>query len=200
MQTHRNTPTGQHHRKSTDADLRPAGNRRSCTAGAWAFGAARRHVAVAVATMLAVLGAAAQEARPWPPSRNELDAIGRAIVSEGCARPREMKSSFVRSARGDSSDEMRSIDCRGVRIATYLARGPDGARETPMELVIESPHPHLDARLGVGAEAAAVRAALGPPNTTRGENFSYVLRGRDTLGFEVRGGVVRTVTWSWDVE
>lgn len=56
----------------------------------------------------------------------------------------------------------------------------------------------------MGATGASVRARLGAPLSTIGETLSYSLSaeraGRDTLTFEVEGGIVRAITWNWDVD
>jgi hypothetical protein len=135
----------------------------------------------------------------------ELDRIGRAIAAERCARPLEVKVSFVRNPTSvDVADEMQSIACRGLRIAIYRSLAPGPPRELPMEVVLEDKHPRSAAAWSVGATPAQVQAVLGPPRTTRGESFGYALDptrpDRDRLDFEVRDGVVRALTRSWDVD
>jgi hypothetical protein len=134
-----------------------------------------------------------------------IDRIGRTIAAEKCERPLELKVSFVRNPQvADISDEMQSIACRGWRIAIYRSLAPAPPRELPMSVVVEAAHPRVAAAWSVGATPAQVHAALGPPLTSRGESFSYRLgsdpRGQDRLDFEVRDGIVRAVTWTWDVD
>jgi hypothetical protein len=153
------------------------------------------------AFLLALAGAAAAWAQAPGPTLAELDRIGREIALQSCPRPQEVKSSFLpNQRRRDARDEMRSIDCRGFRVAHYLVGDTDPPRLLPMELVVEQPHPRLDTRLAPGATEAAVRAALGEPTIVRGPTLGYALGARDTLVFELFGGRVRAVTWSWDVE
>ena len=134
-----------------------------------------------------------------------IDRIGRTIAAEKCERPLELKVSLVRNPQvPDVSDEMQSIACRGWRVAIYRSLAPAPPRELPMSVVIEAAHPRVAPAWSVGATPAQVRAALGPPLTSRGESFSYRLgpdpRGQDRLDFEVRDGIVRAVTWTWDVD
>ncbi len=127
-----------------------------------------------------------------------LDSAGRAIAAAGCTRPREAKTSQV----GSSGDEMQAIDCRSFRLAIYKPRGGAAA---PMELVVlaaDGPAlPALPPCCGVGADAAAVQAQLGPPARQHGGSFSYRLGaagpGGDSITFETEGGLVRAVVWSW---
>jgi hypothetical protein len=155
--------------------------------------------------LAAALGAGLLAAAAHGETPAELDRIGRAIAAERCARPLEVKVSFVRNpTAADVADEMQSVACRGFRIAIYRSLSPLPARELPMELVLEGAHPRVDTTWSVGATPAQVQAALGPPQTTRGVNFSYafdpVRPQRDRLDFEVRDGIVRAITWSWDVD
>jgi hypothetical protein len=147
------------------------------------------------------LAASAVQAQAPQPTLAALDRLGREIALQACPRPQEVKSSFLPNLRrSDARDEMRSIDCRGFRVAHYLVGDTDPPRLLPMELVVEQPHPGLDARLAPGATEATVRAALGAPTVVRGPTLGYALGARDTLVFELFGGRVRAVTWSWDVD
>lgn len=135
----------------------------------------------------------------------ELDRLGRSIAAERCPRPQEMKVSLVRHPHAQAvADEMQSTRCRGFRVAVYRSHSSDPPRELPMSVVVESDHPRVDAAWSVGASSAEVRSALGAPFVTRGESFSYSLSplrpGRDTLEFEVQAGIVRAVTWNWQVD
>lgn len=133
----------------------------------------------------------------------ELDRVGRAIAAQRCARPLEVKVSEIRHPRA-GVDEMQSIACRGFRVAIYRSFASDPPREMPMAVVVESGHDRLDNAWSVGASGASVRSRFGAPFATRGESFSYSLDpqrpGRDTLEFEVHGGIVRVVTWTWEVD
>lgn len=153
----------------------------------------------------AVLGAALVASAAPAQTPADLDHIGRAIAAERCARPLEVKVSYVRNpTASDVADEMQSIACRGLRIAIYRSLAPAPVRELPMEVVLEDKHPRIAAAWSVGATPAQVQAVLGPPRTTRGESFGYALDptrpDRDRLDFEVRDGAVRAITWSWDVD
>lgn len=157
----------------------------------------RRHLVAALALGLCAPAVAVEPAA--------LDRIGRAIAAERCARPLEVKVSFVRNPQAaDVADEMQSFACRGFRVAIYRSLSPLPARELPMELVLEGAHPRVDAAWSVGASPAQVQAALGAPQTTRGASFGYELDrarpGRDRLEFEVRDGIVRAISWSWEVD
>ncbi len=161
----------------------------------------QRHRPLAAAACLALLASAAASAQ----TPAELDRIGRTIAAQRCVRPLEVKVSYVRSPHSDSvADEMQSITCHGLRIAIYRALAPPPARDLPMEVVLEGAHPQVAAAWSVGATPAQVQAALGQPQSTRGADFAYALDParpqRDRLAFEVRDGIVRAVTWSWDVD
>jgi hypothetical protein len=160
-----------------------------------------KHAAL-LAMLTAAAGAAqAQATLPTFPTLAELDRLGREIATQACPRPQEVKSSFVPNPRRpDTRDEMRSTDCRGFRVAHYIANDSTPPRVLPMELVVEQPLARLDARLAPGASEASVRAVLGAPATVRGPTLGYALGTRDTLLFELFEGRVRAVTWSWDVD
>jgi hypothetical protein len=134
-----------------------------------------------------------------------LDQIGRAIAKEKCQRPAEVRTQFVlQPLAPDAIDEMQSHACRGYRVAVYVSTQADAMREFPMSVVVESAHPLLAGEWAVGATAAALRARLGTPYTAHGESFGYSLHagrpGKDMLTFEVERGVVRAVTWNWDID
>jgi hypothetical protein len=136
---------------------------------------------------------------------SELDQVGRAIAKEKCQRPLEVKAQLVaQPLAADATDEMQSHACRGFRVAVYVSTLAASTRELPMSVVVESRHPLLANEWSVGATPQNVRARLGAPYSAAGESFSYSLRaerpGRDTLTFEVEGGIVRAVTWSWDID
>jgi len=155
--------------------------------------------------LLAGLGSAVQGAAAAGNTLVELDKVGRSIAEEKCARPLEVKVSFVRNPHArDVADEMKSTTCRGFRVATYRSLSPDPPRELPMSVVVEAAHRRVDSAWSVGTPSAIVRAALGVPFSTQGESFSYSLSpsrpGQDTLAFEVQAGVVRAVTWSWEID
>jgi hypothetical protein len=120
-------------------------------------------------------------------------------------RPLEVKTQFVRNPRApDATEEMQSFACRGFRVEVYRTKVDGMPRELPMSVVIEAANPHLSSEWSVGVTAASVRARLGAPLSSVGETLSYSLSaeraGRDTLTFEVEGGIVRAVTWNWDVD
>jgi hypothetical protein len=155
----------------------------------------------AAALWLLLAAAGAARAQALLPSLAELDRLGREIATQACPRPQEVKSSFVPNPRRpDTRDEMRSTDCRGFRVAHYIANDSTPPRVLPMELVVEQPLARLDARLAPGASEASVRELLGAPATVRGPTLGYALGARDTLLFELFEGRVRAVTWSWDVD
>ena len=80
--------------------------------------------AAALAVAAALCGAA-QADEPPAAVLARLDAIGRRIAAERCARPLEVKTSFVRNPQHrEVADEMQSIDCRGFRIALYRSLAP----------------------------------------------------------------------------
>lgn len=154
-----------------------------------------------MAALLVAATSAAAQPLPWPPTLADLDRFGRSVAASRCARPLEQKSSFLPTpGRPDAADEMRSVDCRSWRVATYVSRSGGTPREQPMELVFVAADAQLDARLGVGADEAAVLAALGPPAARPAGNLRYDLTPRDTLSFELWQGRVRAVSWSWHVD
>ena len=135
----------------------------------------------------------------------ELDRIGRAIAGQKCRRPIESKTQFVAYPLAEQAkDEMHSHACPGFRVAVYRSTLAGATREFPVSVVVEDAHPLLGAEWGVGAPVAELRRRLGTPQAVSAEGFGYALRpdraGRDTLRFEVAGGVVRAITWTWDVE
>ena len=155
----------------------------------------------AATLLLAAAGAAAAHGQTPPPTLAALDRLGRTIAEQPCPRPVEVKSSLLANPRNPAApDEMRSTDCRGLRVAHFVSNAGPAPRVLPMELVLEQPHPGLDARLAPGASETAVRELLGAPTLARGRALGYALSPRDTLVFELFEGRVRAVSWSWDVD
>ena len=143
-------------------------------------------------------------AAPEAATLAELDRLGRSIAAQKCQRPLEVKTSFVRNPRfAEISDEMVSIACRGLRIAIYRSNSTP-PRELPMSVVLEDVHPRLPATLSIGASGRSVRATLGPPSTTPGQNLEYPLgagkASRDTVTFEIQAGRVQAISWLWEVD
>ena len=135
----------------------------------------------------------------------QLNAVGKALAAQRCPRPVEVKTTFIRNpSQRDVADEMQSFDCRSFRVAIYRSLSASPPRELPMSVVLEGAHPLAAGPWAVGASAAAIRAEFGPPAREFGESMAYSLDprrpGRDTLTFEVGAGIVRAVSWSWDVE
>lgn len=135
----------------------------------------------------------------------QLDAVGRALATERCHRPAEIKTSFIRHpTRRDVADEMQSIDCRSFRIAVYRSMAQSPPRESPMSVVLQGGHPLASGPWAVGGSAREIRSVLGSPMRVFGESLVYSLSpqrpGQDTLTFEVDKGIVVAVSWSWDVE
>jgi hypothetical protein len=156
----------------------------------------------AVVLLLAATGHAQERATY---TLEQLNVIGRALASERCHRPVEVKTSFVRNPNNrDIADEMRSFDCRTFRVAIYRSLSASPARELPMAVTLEGEHPLAKGAWTVGASAASVRSVLGAPARVFGESMAYSLDaqrpGRDTLTFEVAAGVVHAVSWSWELE
>lgn len=152
--------------------------------------------------LLALAASFVAAADPGRDDLEELAAFGKALAAEKCARPVEVKTSFVRTP-GDStlSDEMQSFDCRAFKVAVYRSHRVSPPRESPMSVVLLGAVPRAG-RWAVGASASDILATLGAPARRFGENLVYALgnEGRDTLTFEVEGGVVRAVSWYWDVD
>ena len=134
----------------------------------------------------------------------ELDRTGRAIVAAGCAHPAERKTSLVGGAADGGVDEMRSIDCRSFRAATWVERRAAQERVAPMALVVLGNEPRLPAGIAVGATPAQVQALLGMPSLHLGHAFGYALGRahppRDTLTFELVDGRVSAISWNWAVD
>lgn len=135
----------------------------------------------------------------------QLDRIGRALAEQRCQRPVEVKTSFVRNPHDrEVADEMRSFDCRAFRVAVYRSLSSSPPRELPMSVVLEHAHPLANGPWSVGASASSVRAALGPPLRVFGESLVYALGPerprRDTITFEADAGIVRAVSWNWEVD
>ena len=153
------------------------------------------------AVLLALGLASGATAQALLPTLAELDRLGREIAQQPFPRPIEVKTSLLPNPRKPGTpDEMRSTDCRGLRVAHFVSNEGAAPRVMPMELVLEQAHPRLDARLAPGAAEATVREVLGAPTVVRGKALGYRLSGRDTLVFELFEGRVRAVTWSWDVD
>lgn len=160
----------------------------------------RRALAVAAGASALVAGVARADGAA---ALAELDAAGRAIAAEKCSRPVEVKTSFVRNPVDRAvADEMQSTDCRSFSVAVYRALAPAPLRELPMSVVLRGAHPRIALAWSVGAQAAAVRAALGAPQRQFGENLVYGLRSgaQDSLTFEVKAGIVDALSWNWDVD
>lgn len=160
---------------------------------------------IARSTVCAGLAALVSASAIASESLAAIDRIGRTIAAEKCERPVEVKQSFVRNPTvADVADEMQSTTCRGWRVAVYRSLSTTPPRELPMSVVVEAAHPRLAPAWSVGTTPAQVQAVLGVPFARRGESFGYSLDsarpGRDTLDFEVREGLVRAVTWTWDVD
>jgi hypothetical protein len=134
----------------------------------------------------------------------EIDRAGRAIVAAGCARPVESKTSRVGGGSSGAVDEMRAIDCRSFRAATWVERDAAQQRSAPMALVVLGVEPRLPAGIAVGATPAQVQALLGMPGLHRGHSFGYALGRaqppRDTLTFELVDGRVSAISWNWAVD
>lgn len=153
------------------------------------------------AALLVLCGTPGVHAQAPLPTLAELDRLGREIAQQPCPRPVEVKTSLLPNPRKPGTpDEMRSTDCRGLRVAHFVSNEGAAPRVLPMELVLEQPIPRLDPRLAPGASEASVREVLGAPTVVRGKALGYRLAGRDTLVFELFEGRVRAVTWSWDVD
>jgi len=165
-----------------------------------------RHATLRPVLLAAALLAGGAAAQPDPrDALARLNALGQALAAQKCPRPVEVKTSFVRNpSQREVADEMQSIDCRSFRVAIYRSLSATPPRESPMSVVLEGAHPLAVDPWAVGASAQAVRAGLGAPAREFGESLVYSLDprrdGRDTLTFEVRGGVVRALNWSWDVD
>lgn len=164
---------------------------------------ADRRLLAAAALSLALAGAAHGAEDRY--TLAQLDAVGRALATQKCDRPVEVKTSFVRNPHDrEVADEMQSFDCRAFRVAVYRSLSSSPPRERPMSVVLEHAHPLAGGPWAVGASAASVRAALGPPLRVFGENLVYPLgrdrAGQDTITFETTAGIVRAVSWNWEVD
>lgn len=151
-------------------------------------------------------GAPAQaQDHPRSPSvaQPELDRIGRTIVREGCRKPLSFKRERVVSP-GGGLDAVYNTECPGFTFATFAPRVGPASKARPMELKVSAAHPRVPADLGVGATADSVRSKLGLPYETRGEQLVYSLASdrpeEDSLTFEVQGGVVKSLVWSWETD
>ena len=133
----------------------------------------------------------------------ELDRIGRTIVREGCRKPLSFKRERVVSP-GGGLDAVYNTECPGFTFATFAPRVGPASKARPMELKVSAAHPRVPADLGVGATAESVRSKLGLPYETRGEQLVYSLASdrpeEDSLTFEVQGGVVKSLVWSWETD
>lgn len=66
------------------------------------------------------------------------------------------------------------------------------------------PPPGIPAVVSIGASAASVRGALGPPSLVREGSPVYFLgaerQGQDTIMFRIAGGKVSELLWGWGVD
>jgi hypothetical protein len=163
-----------------------------------------RHLGWAVAASLLLLGIA--QAQEPPPGHSqaqpELDQFGRALVQARCKKPVSVKRERVPSARSPSVlDVVWTTTCPGFEAVAFR---PAGGREKPMQLTINAALPGLASELAVGSSMSAVRARLGPPWSTQGDDLVYALDpdrpNDDTLTFRIAGGRVVELIWSWDTD
>lgn len=132
----------------------------------------------------------------------ELDRVGRQIVQTRCKRPQSVKRERVPSARSPHIlDVVWTTACPGFEVVTFT---PSGGRARPMALTLTAAHPQIPGALGVGSRVEAVRAELGPPWSTEGDDLVYALHPErpndDTLTFRVERGRVVALEWSWDTQ
>lgn len=132
----------------------------------------------------------------------ELDRIGRQIVQARCKRPLSVKRERVPSARSPRVlDVVWTTVCPGFEAVTFT---PAGGRARPMALTLTGAHPQIPAVLAVGSPARAVRAELGAPWSSAGEDLVYALHPErpndDTLTFRIQQGRVVALEWGWDTE
>lgn len=159
----------------------------------------------AFAVGMAVLLGSAQAQEPPPghsQAQPELDQFGRGLVQARCKKPISVKRERVPSPRSPSVlDVVWTTTCPGFEAVAFR---PAGGSERPMQLTISVAHPGLSADLAVGASAAAVRARLGSPWSTQGDDLVYALSpdrpNDDTLTFRIVGGRVVELIWSWDTD
>lgn len=159
--------------------------------------------AVAVGLTMALPPAAAQEPPPGhSQAQPELNEFGRQLVQTRCKKPLSVKRERVPSPRSPSIlDVVWTTTCPGFEAVAFR---PAGGRERPMQLTVTAALPSLAADLSVGASAASVRARLGPPWSTQGDDLVYALDpdrpNDDTLTFRIENGRVVELIWSWDTD
>jgi hypothetical protein len=135
----------------------------------------------------------------------QIDAIGRSLAAQKCRRPVEVKTVFVANPRDRGvADEMQSFDCKAFRVAIYRSLFPTPAHELPMSVVLVEAHPLAEGPWSLGASADSISAMLGPPARRFGDSLVYSTNpaqpGRNTITFEVSAGVVRALSWNWEVD
>jgi len=152
---------------------------------------------------ICLIGAQAQESgQGHSRAQPDLDQFGRGLVQSRCKKPLAIKRERVPNPRRPHQlDVVWTTTCPGFEVVAFQ---PAGGRERPMQLTINATYPGLAADLAIGVSAAAVRARLGPPWSTQGDDLVYALDpdrpNDDTLTFRIEGGRVVELIWSWDTD
>jgi len=133
----------------------------------------------------------------------DLDGIGRAIAQEKCAQPKVKRRGIENTHDSKVVDTVETYACPGFEVEIYRATAFDPPAELPLSVVVRRAHPRVPPGIGVGASSAALVDALGPPLHAEDGKLVYSLEdeaGADTVTFELTGGRVRSIRWSFDVD
>ena len=131
--------------------------------------------------------------------------MGRAFASEKCTKPSKVSIRKVPNRYDpEAIDEIHAVSCTGFHVEVYRAGAAGVLRELPVSVVVDRPLPGIPAAVSIGASAASVRAALGPPSRVSEGSPVYFLGaerpGQDTITFRIVSGKVRELLWNWEVD
>jgi hypothetical protein len=137
-----------------------------------------------------------------PIFQTQLNELGYSIVAKKCLKPIGIKSEHIKN-RHDSAiiDEIRQISCKGYEIKIYLANVTKPPRELPLTLDVTQMLKDIEVSQYIGRNSALVIKAYGQPSEIDGESMVYPLNeSGNIIKFKVKKGLVKGITWYWDVD
>jgi hypothetical protein len=167
---------------------------RACAAGA------------VLAAAAVTVASAAERLRPPSAAQPELDRVGRAIARERCRPAQAVKRERVPSAANPHRlDAVHTTTCAGFEVVLFQpGAGTRATAALPMSVTLGAAHPRMPAELAVGVPIAQVRERLGSPYETQGATLVYSLSAErpddDLVSFQVDGGRVSSIVWSWNTD
>jgi len=157
-----------------------------------------------VMTLTMASAATATEVASSPTTAADLDALGRVIARDKCARPKKVVVKQVPNRYENVTDEIKTYFCSGYRVVVYEAHASNVVRELPMEVTLTRSIPGLPPNLSIGRKVGDVRAMLGTPYSESETELVYSLSderpGEDTITFRLKAGRIDGVIWSWNVD